>query len=376
MNETAPISLPQVQRPRHLRRIVGRLVLLVLVPALTIAGAVVGWTFTGGTASTDDAYVKADKTTIVSRVSGRVTEVAVTENQSVKKGDLLFRVDPEPYRLALVHAEADLAAARLDIGSLRASYRAQLAQLKGAQDSADYWTREYERQRDLVGTHDVAVSKFEQVRNSMDTARLNADSLQQSVNATLQALDGDPNLPVDKHPKVMAAIATRDRAQLELGYTEIDAPMDAYIAQCDLHPGAWVQSGAPVFDVMSSAAPRVEANFKETDLTDVRTGQPAEVTVDTYPGQVFRGHVASIAPATGAEFSVLPAQNASGNWVKVVQRIDVRVAIDPEPGQPELRSGMSADVTIVTGRRHRVGDLAIMLASLFGAAPASATAAH
>lgn len=375
MNQTTPISLPPDEaaqrRATQRRRGVRRLLLLIVLPVLAVAVAVTGWTFTGGAVSTDDAYVKADKISVVPRVSGEVVDVAVTENQAVKQGQLLFRIDPEPYRLALARADAEVAAARLEIDALKAGYRQKVAELKAAQDSADYWAREFERQRALVNQRDVSQSKFEQVRSFMDTARFMADSMQQSVNSTLQALGGDPNIATDQHPKVKAALAMRDRAQLELSYTDVTAPADAYVAQTMLRPGAWVQVGVPVFDVITRNDTWVEGNFKETDLTDVKPGQPAIVSVDTYPDRVFHGHVASIAPATGAEFALLPAQNASGNWVKVVQRIPVRIAIDPEAGAPPLRSGMSATVEITTGHEHRLADL--LPAGLFSS---TATAAN
>jgi membrane fusion protein (multidrug efflux system) len=361
MNEQRPISVPgdlvRERRPRHFRRLIRRVVLLVIVPLAVAGGAVTLWLEGGGTASTDDAYVQADKITIVPRISGHVVDVAVTENQSVSAGQPLFRIDPEPYQLALDRTNAELAAVRLDIEAMRAAYHSRQAQLRAAQDSADYWAREFARNEKLVGQQAVSQAKFEQVRNYMDMARFMADSTQQSVNQALQALGGDPNIATDQHPKVKAATAARDRAALELSYAEVTAPADAIVAHEDLRPGAWVQVGVPVFDVISRHDIRVEANFKETDLSEVRAGQPAEITVDTYPGRVFHGHVASIAPATGAEYALLPAQNASGNWVKVVQRIPVRVAIDPEDGAPPLRAGMSADVEIVTGAKHRLADL-------------------
>jgi membrane fusion protein (multidrug efflux system) len=363
MNETRPISVPddmvaaRQQRRRSVNRVIRRLILLIVVPILIVVIAIAGWLQTGGVSSTDDAYVRADKIAIVPRVSGRITEVAVTENEPVKPGQLLFRIDPQPYELAVQRTAAEVNAARLDIDSLKSAYHARQSELKAARDSQDYWTKEYNRQHELVNNHDVSVSKYEQVHNFMDMARFMADATEQQVDQTLKALGGDVDKPTDEHPKVKAAIAAHDRAVLELSYTDVTAPGHAYVARENLQPGAWAQAGMPVFDVISTDDVRVEANFKETDLTDVRPGQPASVTVDTYPGHAFKGHVASIAAATGAEFALLPAQNASGNWVKVVQRIPVRIAIDQQPGDPELRSGMSANVDITTGGKHHLSDL-------------------
>ncbi len=361
MNESSPISVrgDAVAKKRRFGRAIRRLLLLVVLPLLIAAIVVAGWLQTGGVVSTDDAYVRADKVAIVPQVSGRVVEVDVAENQPVKAGQLMFRIDPEPYQLAVDRTAAEVSAAKLDIEALKAAYRSRQAQLKAALDSQEYWTREFDRQHQLVGNHDVSVSKYEKVHNFMDMSRFMADSMQQQTNQTLQALGGDPNLPTDQHPKVKAAVAAHDRAVLERSYTDVVAPVDALVAQEDLQPGAWAQAGMPLFSVIATKDVRVEANFKETELTDVRPGQPVKLTVDTYPGCVYRAHVASIAAATGAEFALLPAQNASGNWVKVVQRIPVRIAIDQGGGgcsQP-LRSGMSADVEIITGGKHRLEDL-------------------
>jgi len=351
MTEMAPLALPTpVSRLRRHRRVL----LLAVIPAVAILAGGTGWLLSGGSVSTDDAYVKADKIVIVPRVSGKVVEVAVAENQSVAKGDLLFRIDPEPYRLALAHAEAELDGTRYDIDGLKATYRQKQAELHAAENTAAYWNHEFERQQSLVGQHVVSDNKVDEVRHQMDQARSQVVSLHQAMDTTLAALGGDADRPTEQHPKVRAALAQRDRAALELSYTEVTAPTDAFIAHEDLNPGAWLSAGSPAFAVVGRDRNWVEANFKETDLTEMRIGQPAEVTVDTYPGHVFHAHVTSIAPATGAEFSLLPPQNASGNWVKVVQRIPVRVAIDPDPRNPALRSGMSAVVDITTGQHHSV----------------------
>lgn len=359
------IEKPVVSTPPSFSRKRRRLLLLVGAPLLAAAIAVGGWLLSGGSVSTDDAYVKADKTAIVPRVSGRVVQMAVRENQPVKAEQLLFRIDPEPFRLTLAQAEANLEAARYEIDGLRASVRQKQAELKAAEDTESYWNREFDRNQALVAQHDVPVAKFDEVRHNLDSAHDQVNALRHALNATLATLGGDPDRPTEQHPKVKAAMAARDRAALDLGYTDVTAPEDAVVAPEDVRIGTWMQAGQTAFDVVVRHDRRVEANFKETDLTDVRRGQPAEITVDTYPGRVFHGHVDSLAAATGGEFSILPPQNASGNWVKVVQRIPVRIAIDAAPNDPPLRSGMSATVEIVTGHPHT-------LAGLFGATPAVA----
>jgi membrane fusion protein (multidrug efflux system) len=339
-----------------------RLILLIVVPLAVLAAATVGWMFTGGSVSTDDSYVQANRIALAPRISGQVIEVDVDNNQMVKAGQLLLRIDPQPYQLALARKDAELAAARIDVEAMKAAYGQRVAELKAAQDSANYWTGEYERQHTLVTAQVASESKLEQVRTAMNNARFNVASLTQAAAAAAAALGGNPDLPTDQHPKVRAALAARDLARLDLDHTEIFAPGDAIVGNKSLMPGAWVQAGMPALDLISATDLWVDANFKETDLTDVRPGQPAAIEIDTYPGHEFKGHVLSLAPATGAEFALLPPQNSSGNWVKVVQRIPVRIAIDADPSAPPLRMGMSASIDITTGKTHG----AALFPSLFG----------
>jgi membrane fusion protein, multidrug efflux system len=328
-----------------------RLVLLLFGPLVLVAVAGYFYVTGGRYVSTDDAYVHADNTMISTDVPGRIVEVAVRENEQVKAGQILFRLDDAPYRYALDRAQANLAMTRLNVEALRATYAQKQAELKAAQDTLDFNSRELERQKQLAARGNASQQAFDQAQHNREAALQNVDSARQALANVLANLGGDPKLDADKHPQVLAAAAQREQAAYDLARTIVYAPTDGIIAQVDkLQKGQYVTTGTPLFSLIGINI-WVEANFKETDLTYMRPGQTVTVDVDTYPSHGFKGTVSGISPGTGSEFAILPPQNATGNWVKIVQRVPVRIQLTTGSDDPPLRSGMSATVEVDT--RHR-----------------------
>ncbi len=329
-----------------------RLALLLFGPLVLVAVASYFYLTGGRYVSTDDSYVHADNTMISTDVPGRVVEVAVRENEQVKAGQILFKLDDAPYRYALERAEANLAMTRLNIEAMRATYAQKQADLKAAQDTLDFNNREHERQKQLAARGNASQQAFDQAQHNRDAAVQGLDAARQALANMLANLGGDPKIETDKHPQVLAAAAQRDQAAYDLARTVVYAPTDGIIAQVDkLQKGQYVTAGTPLFSLIGINV-WVEANFKETDLTYMRPGQEVTVDVDTYPNHNFKGTVSGISPGTGSEFAILPPQNATGNWVKIVQRVPVRIKLSPGPDDPPLRSGMSATVEVDTKHRR------------------------
>jgi membrane fusion protein, multidrug efflux system len=303
--------------------------------------------------STDDAFVRAAKGSVNARVAGQVVEIAVKDNQRVQRGQLLFQLDPEPYRIAVDQAEARLASARLQINELKATYRQQLAEIQSASATEDFDEREYARRKALVTDGWTPREVYDQADMNLKVARQHVASTAQQIANTVAALDGDPNIAVDRHPTVRTAKAQLDQARLDLSYATVYAPDDGIVARVDdLQVGDFVNPGAAVFSMMSSRRIWIEANFRETGLTHMSPGQEAVLDVDAYPGRTFTAHVVSMSPGTGSDFAVLPPENATGNWVKVVQRLPVRLELDKiDPNRP-LFSGISVTVRVDTGCRR------------------------
>jgi membrane fusion protein, multidrug efflux system len=302
--------------------------------------------------STDDAFVRAAKITINARVAGQAVEIAVRDNERVRQGQVLFRIDPEPYQIAVDQAEARLGSARLQIEALKTTYRQQQAELQSAKDSAAFAEREYDRKKALVASDFTPRAVYERAETDLKVARQHVASVEQQIANTVAALDGDPNIQINRHPTVRAAKAQLDRARLDLSYATVTAPDDGIVTRVDdLQIGGFVNPGVPVFSLLSSRRVWIEANFRETGLTHMHTGQEATVDVDAYPDRTFRAHIVSMSPGTGSDFSVLPPENATGNWVKVVQRLPVRLELDDvDPDRP-LFSGISVTARVDTGYR-------------------------
>jgi membrane fusion protein, multidrug efflux system len=303
--------------------------------------------------STDDAFIRAAKITVNARVAGQAVEIAVHDNEQVREGQVLFRIDPEPYQIAVDQAEARLRSARLQIEGLKATYRQQQAELQSAKDSAAYDEREYDRKKALVANDFTPREVFDQTETTLKVARLHVTSIEQQIANTVVALDGDPDIEIDRHPTVRAAKAQLDRARLDLSYATVTAPDDGIVTRVDdLQVGNFVNPGVAVFSLLSSHRIWIEANFRETGLTHMRPGQEATIDVDAYPDHAFKAHIVSMSPGTGSDFAVLPPENATGNWVKVVQRLPVRLELDQvDPNRP-LFSGISVTAQVDTGYRH------------------------
>ena len=330
-----------------------RLPLMAALPVLLAVAVTVCYFAEAGRVATDDAFVRAAKESVNARVSGQVVEIAVKDNERVKKGQLLFRVDPAPYQIAMEQAEAMLGSTRLQIEGLKATYRQQPAELQSAKDSAMFDEHEYDRKKALLASDFTSKESFERAETDLKVARQNIASMEQQIANTVAALSGDPNIEVDRHPTVRAAQVGLDRAKLDYSYAGVCAPDDGIVANVDdLQVGDFVNQGAAVFSLLSSRKIWIEANFRETDLTHMRPGQAATINVDAYPGSTFKAHIVSLSPGTGSDFSVLPPENATGNWVKVIQRLPVRLELDGlDPGRP-LFSGISVTVRVDTGYRH------------------------
>lgn len=335
-----------------------RLILLIAVPSIAaLAGAVV-YLLGGRFVETDNAYVKAEKVPVSAQVSGTVMEVLVRENQAVAAGQPLFRLDPASFQVEVAKAEAKLAQVRTDIEALRASYREKQAEIALARTRHAFAMREQHRQADLVARNFVSASRFDDARQSSDLASQQIFALEQDLKRIAETLGGGIGTPIEKHPSYRVALAELEHAKLDLARGEVRAPLPGNVSKPP-KPGQYVTAGGTAMALVVSGNLWVEANFPETDLTYVRPGQPVAVRVDTYPDAAWKGVVESLSPATGAEFSVIPAQNASGNWVKIAQRVPLRIKLDVEPGMPQLRAGLSAGVEIDTGHRRRLLGLAL-----------------
>jgi membrane fusion protein (multidrug efflux system) len=333
-----------------------------ILAALVVAATL--WLRAGRWVSADDAYVHAAKLMVTTDVSGIVTSVDVHEGQLVKAGDVLFRVDPRQFQIALDNAKAQLAQVALNIDALKQDYKRMLKDIEAQQAQVDLDQATYDRYVVLVRTNIVTQANYDQARFTLATDKKRLESLKQQAQVQLARLSGNPDLPVEEHPQYRQMTAQVDETQRQLDHATVRAPFDGIVTQVDaLQPGTYLVSATAALTntgavaLISTDHVWVDANLKETDLTHVKPGDRAEITVDSYPGRAWSGTVESISPGAGSEFSILPPQNASGNWVKVVQRIPVRIRVERKPGDPILRSGMSVVVDIDTGHRRSLAEL-------------------
>ena len=327
-----------------------RTILLVVLPALAVLIGI-GFYLSGGRyVSTDNAYVGAQKVLITPDISGKILHVAVREGQHVNPGDELFSLDREPFSLALQQAKAKLDTARGDYDKLKTNLRSLDTLADLAKKNVDLKQRDVERKTKLVSSQAGSQADLDTALAAVVTAQLQAEYAAQQRDTTLNQLLGDPNLPLEKYPVYAQAKAALDNAQRDFDHSIVRAPMSGTATQVDnIQLGRFVAAGTPVLSVIDDQAPWVDANPKETDITYLRVGQKATLDIDSFPDRTFAGTVVAVSPGTGAQFSILPPQNATGNWVKVVQRVPVRIAFDKSEDTKLLRSGMSVNVEIDTG---------------------------
>ncbi|HET6632654.1 MAG TPA: HlyD family secretion protein [Rhodanobacteraceae bacterium] len=303
---------------------------------------------------TENAYVGADQATIAPQVGGRVLAVVVHQNQHVHKGDVLFTLDPKPYQLAVDQLKAQMHAVGDYLAGTRDSYDAAIANLHSDQITLNLDLAQLKRMKDLHKRGLVAQKQVDDAAAAVAAARGDRDADRAAVSKAKNMLGGSPDAGVQTMAGYKAIEAQMAKAQLDLSHTVVRAPIDGTIGEETLQPGDVLQAGEPAMPLVGDEL-WVDANFKETDLTHVTVGDPATISVDTYPDHEWKAHVASISPASGSTFSLLPAQNATGNWVKIVQRIPVRLKFDePVDGPRQLRVGMSAEVSIDTGAENSI----------------------
>ncbi len=350
--EIAVASEEEAKPKRKIGRTLTRFVLLLVIPLIAIAAGVWFYVHGGRYIKTENAYVKTNIIAVSADIEGRVVEVMARDNEPVASGAVLFRLDDAPYRLAVTEAEAEMQVVESDVESIRANYREALNEEREHQSRIKFLEREHQRQKRLrdrgIGTEQA----YDRARTELEIARDQIDVIRERSARVLATLGGKADMPAQEHPKYARSIAAREVAMDRLKRTIVRAPTAGIVSNMKLQPGEWVNDGQPVFSLLQSDSLWIEANLKETQLTHITENQEVSFVVDAYPDYNFKARVAHIAPATGAEFSLLPPQNATGNWVKVVQRVPVTLEIVPDEQSPTLRAGMTATVSIDTKRNR------------------------
>jgi membrane fusion protein (multidrug efflux system) len=322
--------------------------LMLLAPVVVVVGVLL-YIASERYQSTDDAYTQAATASVSANVAGRVLEIYVHDNEIVKQGEELYRLDDATFRIAVSDAEARLASARLQIASLKSTYRQKQVELHSARDTLAYAQRQFDRTSRLLTSGIASQSQRDQTSNALDLAHQQIANAEQQIAVALANLGGDPDIAPEHHPLVEQAQAALDRARLDLSYTLIRAPADGIVTKVEqLQVGDYIAASTPVFALVSTHNVWIEANFKESQLERMRPGQAATVEIDRIPGKRFSARVVSWSPGTGSQFSMLPPENATGNWVKVVQRVPVRVQLDSVDPSLLLQAGLSATVSVDT----------------------------
>ena len=358
---TADADAPRVATPARSSRIGRRALrpILMLGGILVVAvGSGAYWLNGGRYVSIDDAYVRAAKEVLATDVSGIVLDVPVKEGQRVTKGDVLLRLDPRPFEIAVTAAKANLGGTVSGLNAMKLEYKRMLRDVEVKRTQVEADQASFERYAALVKGGGVTRAEYDNARFQLAANQQAVEALKVGASVHLARLGGDPEVDVRHMSDYLQAQARLDEAQRQLDHTIIRAPFGGIVTQVDtVQPGMYLAAATAAFGLISTERVWIEANPKETELTYVKPGNSVHVTVDTYPGRSWKAVVQSIAPNSGSEFAILPAQNTSGNWVKVVQRIPVRIQIERKEGDPELRAGMSVEVEIDTGHRRSLHDL-------------------
>ena len=357
---TAPATeAPRKKSWRQLARERRRTLLLVVVPLIALVAGVAFYLSGGRYASTDDAYVGAQKVLITPDISGKIQKVLVKEGQKVKAGDELFEIDPVPFRFALQQARATLETAKTNYNNLRDNVKIYAQMLDLAKQGVELKQRDVERKASLVKSQSGSQLDLDTSTTNLVMARAQLELLQQQLATANNQLLGNPDLPLEEFPPYFQAKAALDQAQRNLDHTVLRAPIDGTATQVDsIQLGRFVTAGAPVFSVIDDTHPWVDANLKESDLTYVAKGQPVTMSIDAFPDHTFKGTVGSLSPGTGAQFAILPPQNSTGNFVKVVQRVPVRIYFDAhDAAVQKLKAGMSTFVWVDTGHKRTLAGL-------------------
>ena len=321
---------------------------MLLIPGLAITGGVLWFALSARYVTTNNAYIKSEIVAVSPDIDGRIISVEIEDNDYVEKGQLLLTLDPRPYQIKLEKAQAKLASVRLTLDAMRAEYSQFIAQESEAQNRVAYHKSEFERQNDLSAKGLGIKRELDQARHQWDRSEQDLLVVKEKSRQALAALGGKADIPAEIHPMYLEALTEENEARLMLDYTQITAQASGIVSKMALEPGEWVEQGESVFYLVGTGKMWVEANLKETQLTRIKIGQKVETLIDAFPDKPVAGRITRISAATGSEFMVLPAQNATGNWIKVVQRVPVRIEFDPLDTLPELRAGMTVEVSIDT----------------------------
>ncbi|WP_417527734.1 HlyD family secretion protein [Marinomonas shanghaiensis] len=354
MSEQETIS----SRPKQVEKRTTRRIFLIALPVIVVLASVFVYMKGGRYVETDNAYIQSDITAINAEVSGAIQSIAVRENEKVAKGQLLFRIDATPFKVAEAKAQAQLQQVRLNILEQKAAYEEKKAEITLAENQFAFNQREEKRQANLLKQKFISDTQFDQAKQAAEVSELNVVALKKDLFRLKEALGGDPSAALETHPSYQAAQASLDQARIDLGHVEVKAPASGVVAKVP-NSGEYINTGSTAMVLVSDEKQWIEANFTEKDLTYVQPGQMVDIDVDAYPGVVLHGKVESISPATGSEFSVIPAENATGNWVKIAQRLSVKILVDTDQNTPILRTGFSSNVTIDTEHQRRLFGLAL-----------------
>lgn len=354
MSEQETIS----SRPKQVEKRTTRRIFLIALPVIVVLASVFVYMKGGRYVETDNAYIQSDITAINAEVSGAIQSIAVRENEKVAKDQLLFRIDATPFKVAEAKAQAQLQQVRLNILEQKAAYEEKKAEITLAENQFAFNQREEKRQANLLKQKFISDTQFDQAKQAAEVSELNVVALKKDLFRLKEALGGDPSAALETHPSYQAAQAALDQARIDLGHVDVTAPASGVVAKVP-NSGEYISAGATAMVLVSDEKQWIEANFTEKDLTYVQPGQEVEIDVDAYPGVTLHGKVESISPATGSEFSVIPAENATGNWVKIAQRLSVKILVDTDQNTPILRTGFSSNVTIDTEHQRRLFGLAL-----------------